>query len=474
MRVQADHVRRWKTRRAFLPAASLLFAAALSVLFVALGATRAAADDPSGRFPNVTLTTQDGVDVRFYDDLIKGKTVGITLIYTTCQYACPLETARMAQVQRLLGDRMGREIFFYSITIDPEHDTPAVLKDYAAKYKAGPGWLFLTGKQADIDLISKKIGLYSPPNPSNPDGHMPYLLVGNEATGQWMRNSATDNPNFLARTIGDWLNSWRNSNSSGLKSFAEAPATMKFARGQSTFANHCAACHTIGRGDRLGPDLLNVTTTREREWLTRFITAPDKVRESGDPIATALRAKFKEVIMPRLDLGTADAELLIDYIDRQSREASSGGHASDMKATSAVVAAATSGTDLTTIVGPYLRIQRALNADSLADLPAAARSIAAEASKLGAHGTAMEAAASELQRAADLAAARAAFGSLGDALMHYAKESGAAIGADVKVAYCPMLRKYWLQNGEAIKNPFYGQSMSDCGRITPNLPDLEK
>src|ERR1700750_1949358 len=80
-------------------------------------------------FPNVTLTTQHGDTVRFYDDLIKGKIVAVNLIYTTCKYACPLETARLAQVQRLLGARMGRDVFFYSITIDPEHDTPPVLKE---------------------------------------------------------------------------------------------------------------------------------------------------------------------------------------------------------------------------------------------------------------------------------------------------------------------------------------------------------
>src|SRR5262245_50159286 len=90
----------------------------------------------AGYFPNVTLTNQDGKAVRFYDDLIKGKIVAVNLIYTTCQYACPLETARLAQVQKLLADRMGRDVFFYSITIDPEHDTPAVLKDYAAKFHA--------------------------------------------------------------------------------------------------------------------------------------------------------------------------------------------------------------------------------------------------------------------------------------------------------------------------------------------------
>src|SRR4026209_2858231 len=111
-------------------------------------AAPAAADNArwgAGYFPNVTLTTQDGVEVRFYDDLVKGKIVAINLIYTICKYACPLETARLTQVAKLLGDRMGRDIYFYSISIDPEHDTPAVLKAYAEKYQAGPGRLVLPG-----------------------------------------------------------------------------------------------------------------------------------------------------------------------------------------------------------------------------------------------------------------------------------------------------------------------------------------
>jgi len=468
-------------RRAFAPAATLWLAAALSVMFGASGAVRAAADDASGasRFPNVTLTTQDGVDVRFYDDLVKGKIVAINLIYTTCQYACPLETARMAQVQKVLGDRMGREIFFYSITIDPEHDTPAVLKAYAEKFHAGPGWLFLTGKQADIDLISKKLGLYAPPNPANPDGHLPYLLVGNEATGQWMRNSAVDNPNFLARTIGDWLDSWRTTPKESLKSYAEAPTNLRLDRGQYTFANHCAACHTIGRGDHLGPDLLGVTTARDREWLTGFITAPDRVRAAGDPIALALRAKYKEVVMPRLDLAPSDAAALIDYIDKQSRAVRDASSTSgELPATTATVVAKTTpgaaAASLTPIIDPYLRIQRALNGDSLAGVKDDARRIGVEAAKLGARGRAMQAAAGDLAQAADLKAARAAFGSLGDAIMIDAKDSGAAIGDEVKVAYCPMAQKYWLQTGETIRNPFYGRAMSDCGRITPNIPNLKK
>ena len=186
-------------------------ATALAAMVCAtLGAAPAAAETRWGAnyFPNVELTTQNGDRVHFYD-LIKDKIVAIDLIYTTCDYNCPLETARMAQVQALLGDRMGRDVFFYSITIDPRHDTAKVLKKYAAQYHAGPGWLFLTGKEADIELLSKKLGLYSEPNPDNKDGHTPTLLIGNESTGQWMQGSALDNPQFTAKLIGDWMNSWK-------------------------------------------------------------------------------------------------------------------------------------------------------------------------------------------------------------------------------------------------------------------------
>ncbi len=112
------------------------------------------AAQPNSHFPNVELITQDGQKVHFYDDLIKGKIVAIDLIYTNCEYACPLETARMAQIQKKLGDRVGQDIFFYSISIDPERDTPKVLKEYMEKFHVGPGWLFLTGKKADSELLN--------------------------------------------------------------------------------------------------------------------------------------------------------------------------------------------------------------------------------------------------------------------------------------------------------------------------------
>jgi protein SCO1 len=268
----------------------------------------------AGYFPNVELVTQDGQTVRFYDDLIRNKLVVIDLIYTHCVDSCPLETARLAQVQRMLGDRVGKDIFFYSITIDPKRDTPLVLKDYAEKYHAGPGWLFLTGKKEDIDLLSRKIGLYSDPDPRNRDGHIAAVLIGNEATGQWMRNSATDNPRFLAIVIGNWLNSWKNSRGAVSANYADARPLNITDKGQYLFATHCAACHSIGGGDKIGPDLLRVTTYRERAWLAHFITEPDKLIADGDPTAIALFEKYRQVRMPNLRLADEDVSALIDFL----------------------------------------------------------------------------------------------------------------------------------------------------------------
>ena len=280
---------------------------------------RAAAADWHGNyFPNVPLTTQDGKTVHFYDDLLQGKIVVIDLIYTNCQYACPLETARLAQVQRMLGDRVGKEIFFYSISIDPERDTPAQLKAYAEKFHAGPGWLFLTGKKEDIELISKKLGLYTEPDPSSKDGHTPDVILGNETTGQWIRNSALDNPRYQAIMIGDWLNSWKNAKLG--TSYSEAKPFTIADQGQYLFKLHCAACHTVGHGDSVGPDLLGVTEHRDSVWLQRFIRTPDKVLAEHDPTAQALFAKYKQVNMPALGLGEADVKLLIHYLDTSSQE----------------------------------------------------------------------------------------------------------------------------------------------------------
>jgi protein SCO1/2 len=268
-------------------------------------------------FPNVELITQDGKKVHFYDDLIKGRVVAVELMYTSCKYNCPLETARLVQLQKLLGDRMGKEVFFYSITIEPEHDTPDVLKEYAAKYHVGPGWLFLTGKEADIKLISRRLGLDSLPNGNDPDGHTPSLLIGNEATGLWMKNSALDNIRFLALKIEE-MAGYDAQRVDVAAANSNGAVKLNIDKGQYLFATRCAACHTIGNGDKVGPDLLGVASVRELAWLRRIITEPDKLIEEKDPIATSLFQKYRQIRMPRLGLPEADVNTLIEYMKLQN------------------------------------------------------------------------------------------------------------------------------------------------------------
>jgi protein SCO1 len=263
-------------------------------------------------FPNVPLIDQDGKTVHFYDDLIRGKSVVLDMIYTHCVDSCPLETARLVQVQKILGDKVGKDVFFYSITIDPKRDTPKVLKQYAETYHVGPGWTFYTGKPADIELIAKKLGLYSDPDPTNRDGHAPGVLIGNEPSHQWMLDAATDNPRFMSIMISDWLNSWRNRKGTPLPSYAEATTVQK--DGRYLFARHCAACHTIGHGDKIGPDLQGVADVRDPVWLMRQIATPDEMIADKDPIATALWNKYKHVNMPNLRLDQDEVKLIIGFL----------------------------------------------------------------------------------------------------------------------------------------------------------------
>jgi protein SCO1/2 len=272
-------------------------------------------------FPNVRLTTQDGKVVRFYDDLLKNRSVVVNLIYTRCTASCPLETAKLSQVQKILGDRVGKDIFFYSISIDPEHDTPEALKAYAAKFHVQPGWLFLTGKEEDIKLISKKLGLASLTDAASRDGHQPSLMIGRDATGQWMRNSAVDNPRFLATTILHFLDGYNGAVPA--RNYAAMGPLHDIGKGEYLFKSRCAACHTVGRGDAVGPDLEAVTTKRDRTWLSRYIARPDQVLAEGDPIAKALFAKYKSVRMPNLSMSSEETEAVLSYIERRSKIAAS-------------------------------------------------------------------------------------------------------------------------------------------------------
>jgi protein SCO1 len=268
-------------------------------------------------FPNVPVVSQDGQTYQFYDDLLKNKKVLIDFIYTRCESVCPLQTAKLAQVQKLLGPRIGRDIFIYSISLDPEHDTPERLKAYAEKFHAGPGWLFLTGKKWDINAVRYKLG-----ERNEKENHGNTVRIGDVARGQWMRIPLTADTFYIATEVGKTLDpDWYVGKN--MPKIEEAPGQdfavedIPLLHGRDLFQNRCAACHTMGRGYLLGPDLKTVTARRETGWLIRYLVAPDKMRAMNDPIALQL-AKSNKVLMPNLGLTVTEVEELINYMQSRS------------------------------------------------------------------------------------------------------------------------------------------------------------
>lgn len=153
--------------------------------------------------PNLELITHEGKRVKFYDDLIKDKKVVLNFMYAECQGVCSPVTANLATVQRRLGERVGRDIFFYSITLKPDQDTPEDLQHYAQMHRVGPGWLFLTGRPADIELLRRSLGFrYADPvEDADKDNHIGMVRYGVEPTMRWGAAPGMANPEHLLRTI---------------------------------------------------------------------------------------------------------------------------------------------------------------------------------------------------------------------------------------------------------------------------------
>lgn len=273
---------------------------------------------PWGRnfFPNLPLIDQDGKKIKFFDE-IEGKIVVINFVYTGCPDTCPLETAQLVRVQELLGDRMGKDIFFYSITLDPENDTPAVLKEYSEKFHAK--WTFLTGKEEDVFAIQKKLGLFLEEIKDGLENHNVNMIIGNQATGQWMKRSPFENPHILADQLGNWLDGWKRS--PAIDEYKNAPKLRDLSRGEQIFRTRCYSCHTITGMQRkaaLGPDLLGVTSKRPMNWLASWLRAPDQMLEDKDPIAIALYEQYNKLAMPNLRLKKEEVIDVIDFLRKET------------------------------------------------------------------------------------------------------------------------------------------------------------
>jgi cytochrome oxidase Cu insertion factor (SCO1/SenC/PrrC family) len=152
----------------------------------------------SSKIPDAQVLDQNGKQLNFYSDLIKGKTVAINFVFTTCTAICPSLTATFRRVQQDAAAR-GVDVRLISVSVDPTTDTPERLNDYAAKFKAGPNWTFVTGDKARIDSVLSGLGAAV----SNKNDHTPMILIGNDSSDYWTRAYGLTSPTKIVDILAD-------------------------------------------------------------------------------------------------------------------------------------------------------------------------------------------------------------------------------------------------------------------------------
>jgi len=148
-------------------------------------------------FGDTVLLDQDGREHRFYTDLVRGKIVIMDFIYTRCVGPCPILSSTFARLQARLGDRLGKDVFLLSFSVDPGYDTPTRLKEYAGRFHAKPGWLFLTGSRENAEAVLRRLGQWV----ESPEQHQTLYIVGNEPTGLWKKAFGLAKPEDLFPVI---------------------------------------------------------------------------------------------------------------------------------------------------------------------------------------------------------------------------------------------------------------------------------
>ena len=152
---------------------------------------------PDLKIPDVTVLDQDGTPKRFYTDLVKDKVVAVNFVFTTCTTICPPMGANFAKLQKLLGERAGRDVHLISVSVDPTTDTPERMKAWGQKFGAAPGWTLVTGDREEITRLLKSLGVYT----ASISDHSPLVLLGNDARHQWTRAYGLAAPAKLADLI---------------------------------------------------------------------------------------------------------------------------------------------------------------------------------------------------------------------------------------------------------------------------------
>jgi protein SCO1/2 len=153
--------------------------------------------------PNVEVVTHAGRRVRFYDDLVKDKKVIINFMYAKCDGICVPVTMNLARVQKRLGDRVGRDIFMYSITLKPAEDSAEALRQYREDHGVEGDWLFLTGALHDIDHLRRALGFAfaDPGEDADTSNHIGMVRYGVEPQVKWAACPGMANPEHIVRSI---------------------------------------------------------------------------------------------------------------------------------------------------------------------------------------------------------------------------------------------------------------------------------
>ena len=156
-------------------------------------------------FPNVELVTHHGKKMKLYDDLFKDKILVLNLMYADCQGVCPTITANLKRVQKILNEQINHEVFIYSMTLKPEEDTPAKLREYVKMHGIDDrNWTFLTGKPEEVDMLRHTLG-FADPNPEvdkDKSKHSGMLRYGNEPMALWGTCQGSGEPAWIAQEIG--------------------------------------------------------------------------------------------------------------------------------------------------------------------------------------------------------------------------------------------------------------------------------
>lgn len=145
--------------------------------------------------PDIEVVNQAGEHLRFNSGVVKDRVAVVTSFFTSCTAFCPMTQERLARLAKLLHDRLGKDVIFVSVSVDPAKDTPAAMKAWGKKFNVGPGWMLVSGQTENVESLLKSLGLFV-----DIQRHQSMLIIGNQKKG-WVRVSSWSSPKELEQVI---------------------------------------------------------------------------------------------------------------------------------------------------------------------------------------------------------------------------------------------------------------------------------